>query len=1108
MATKAYFIGLGGCGLKTVSELQQKLCPDGNNQDYLFTYVDTDDKTVERINQDGKVIIRNSDLINLGQSNPYRIYMGAQGGYEPKQKRFMEWIIPQDGTAGFTLPNNMLVDGARGQRMIGRTAVYHRYDDIRNEISSKISTFTKYKSTDNQNIAPQIWVFASSCGGTGSSMTLDVLYMLHNIINKDLDCSPETRLVLFMPKPFIDVNRGNEDYPLNAYSYMWEINAFRRDFEKGLDDRYKHFSAVPRDIEIDVKFEVCKYVIPVDNETNFNAKIPLDSLYKTVAELVYYSVTGETAKKLLSTICNDQTALTENDADDDTPTNKTTPFKWCRNFVPYGYRVIKKANEEFIEYMRRRSYYEILRYGLLGEHLADDPKLRDKVKREFGNEYVMRHLCEVEGEIYNLSEGSLQRNIEEKYAEIVIRPDSLDARTASALLNSIETVSGELGNIKAKCQSLVTSEIDKGVARYITEHGLYYTFDVLNIVDDFYLEKNIDDTLSKHLVELKRSLDGTRDQCNAMIAKGFKSKEAGAMQKLLMEYKEACAAYSITKNALEIIAGLTELHSGYLEILRKGDSSRNGLQRVIEMTEGELRPANQNYSLLAEEFLASNKNALTEYLPDLVKIASGEGDTYWKKDSLFDTLYCSSIIDYDREFELKHNQRVPVRKNEKRNNLCNYLEAISVGGNVFVEIAMDNNRLRFEDNYRKSILSPLHGAIQNAIEAPSPASDWLKEPLHQALGRRDFLPEGRSREQYIDALGNKSRIPLLFPMSASALEPVNVRYLYAGASEELAKELGFKDTDSENEFILDSNMTDRFLIIKMPLALDFFSYKYFAEIQGTYFRNRTRVQRGDVGCHTHKLFSYLNLDRSEQVLQEMKSVERQRRAAKYAFGLFRAQFWQTFIEFMKKENVNLYNRLFGLSASDDLFDSMFASNSSPFGNDVADPFSNSSDFEATFGNSDNAFGVSSTPENGSIGITAPVDELFLFKGKYETVTASFDFELGDLTKNEDHFSIEDPYSIQMTNIKKSCKEFIDELIYKDMNDYALGISKRLMKIESLRTYVLEDKEILAFFRGEYNKICAKVMESDLVKLALVWQRMNVPGDSIFMRMIGEAIKGK
>lgn len=71
MPTKAYFIGLGGCGLKTVSELQQKLCPNGvNNQDpngdvYQFTYIDTDLKTLEPINKN-KVVIRNADFVSLG----------------------------------------------------------------------------------------------------------------------------------------------------------------------------------------------------------------------------------------------------------------------------------------------------------------------------------------------------------------------------------------------------------------------------------------------------------------------------------------------------------------------------------------------------------------------------------------------------------------------------------------------------------------------------------------------------------------------------------------------------------------------------------------------------------------------------------------------------------------------------------------------------------------------------------------------------------------------------------------------------------------------------------------------------------------------------------
>ena len=56
MPTLAYFIGLGGCGLKTVADLQQRLCPTGDFSEYKFTYIDTDDATVSKINEHQSVI--------------------------------------------------------------------------------------------------------------------------------------------------------------------------------------------------------------------------------------------------------------------------------------------------------------------------------------------------------------------------------------------------------------------------------------------------------------------------------------------------------------------------------------------------------------------------------------------------------------------------------------------------------------------------------------------------------------------------------------------------------------------------------------------------------------------------------------------------------------------------------------------------------------------------------------------------------------------------------------------------------------------------------------------------------------------------------------------
>ena len=345
MATKTYFIGLGGCGIKTVSELQKKLCPNGVDKQnpqgdvYQFTYIDTDEKTKDNINKVEPVIL-NKDYISLGDTNPYQINRAADGADTPEAKRFSEWMIPQSQGKKFVLQNQTLRDGAGAERMRGRTAVYQFYRAISSELEGKIGTFAEYDDPTTKN-EEDIWVVASSCGGTGSSITMDVLYMISKIVNKGSQHDPNLKLVLFMPQPFIDRNRGDLNYRLNAYSYLWEINAFRLAHQQGRGNLFKHFSARP-DSQADGtinNFPLFRYIIPVDKEKNINSRIELDNLYSTVAEMIYYMNVGTAANSMISDMSNHMNQLTNT-----TPPTPRSRFEWIRSLVPYGYRVIKKAD--------------------------------------------------------------------------------------------------------------------------------------------------------------------------------------------------------------------------------------------------------------------------------------------------------------------------------------------------------------------------------------------------------------------------------------------------------------------------------------------------------------------------------------------------------------------------------------------------------------------------------------------------------------------------------------------------------------------------------------------------------------------------------------------
>ena len=185
---KTYFIGLGGCGLQTVAELSKRLSKEKDyEKDYAFTYVDTDGYTKDDINKSG-IVIQSSDFVDLGSTIPMAIYKEAEKtvGVNVNSKRFMEWVITQE-PGHMVLPNYPLTDGATAQRMVGRTGLYNFYDAIYSELCSKINRFSEIEVDGNGRKDVDIWVITSSCGGTGSSMVLDILYMINRIGNRCAD---------------------------------------------------------------------------------------------------------------------------------------------------------------------------------------------------------------------------------------------------------------------------------------------------------------------------------------------------------------------------------------------------------------------------------------------------------------------------------------------------------------------------------------------------------------------------------------------------------------------------------------------------------------------------------------------------------------------------------------------------------------------------------------------------------------------------------------------------------------------------------------------------------------------------------------------------------
>ena len=907
---KTLFIGLGGCGLETVAQLSKKLAAQENEDTkYMYLYIDTDEETRSDINKDEE-IIATTDFINLGSTNPYKVYDQATKGAvakgnDPKYRRVLEWASTQE-LGHITFPNRSLADGAMAQRMVGRMGLAQEADRIKKALGDRLAQFQSHKDAGSRTVESDIWVVASSCGGTGSSLSLDILYLINRITNEQQTKDAFVKLVLFMPEPFIESNKGKphevNNHIMNGYSYLWELNAFKQRIVDGGKDIFSYFSAYPWGYKPGEQYDLCRFVIPVDVETNRNTKIDMNNLYSTTAEMLYYLNVGSGAREIVSRLCNDVVKASK------PSTNLTkfsdSPYKWGTWLVPYGYHIIRKADLEFKEYMKTRATLEILRDGLLGEGMGNDPKFAEAARKKFAATYILPYLTDVDG--VNAGEDSVQTHIDEEFNVGKLNPDDLDATRVRNYIRKVDDALESTATIQDEYLEKIKTAINTGIGKEVAEHGLKYTITLLNNVDDIYLSNLNSGVLSKMEKEAEDSAMALRAELDSFIGKGINKKNASAAAQAGKKYFEARKSTACIKIARAIIDALTDFPKGYLEQVRKGNGvDRSGLQKLCDMVNSRVGEAEAAYSSLQRKFIESQNDALTLYLPSLVNIASGENGT-WAKDNEFERQYHSSILDYDHDRDSGiSGVRVPVRLNGGSNNLTFYIQQLLLKTDtaLFVNLAMEDPVV-CQNKFEKVINEVLSQVLDKAVTAEgTPADTWLKRSLEEyiTINKKDID---------FDTLTNPDLIPVLYPMKASHTDATLTRYLYVGASQSLAEQFGFVPNAENTKFQQDQSMSDRFQIIKIPVGLDFYSYKYFDRIQDHYMNHREGVLAEREGCHIHKAFRFLDLDKSLAAVREPAKLE----AVRY---YLKNLYYQQVILKLKEKEPAAYRDLMGVF---DVFD--------------------------------------------------------------------------------------------------------------------------------------------------------------------------------------------
>ena len=654
---KHIFIGIGGSGCQTVSQIKSKVYEkrfseatasktrlQAMNDSYRFLFIDTDQRDIDEANkrnresfEQGKVpfISPQTDLINLGRANPQAIY------YEAKQapntlinKRILEACSSE---LAVKIPDQPLAFGAGAFRMKSRIAFAHALTDFQNKLQDAISSLNDVKTVGGEDCIIYYWVVGSTLGGTGSGIFNDVLYHVNQIHHQIVgNGDPQLVLTMYMPKVYIDSNSTEEKYTLNAYGVFTELNAFKKMSFSPKQNTVMHRLAFQNDYNlINSERRYCPfyYLIPIDIQTDKGTSLGTTrTMYRNTAEMLYHLHHGKAGSTFRSDIDNYMNDIMERNHED--------------FLVPMGYVSLQKPQELFAKYMRTRLRRDLLRNWLL----CDNEKQAKVEKSEVENLFNL-FFEELDPNVTTSKARELLGNFSKLKADIESQEiqekldDEFEFGSISMKLGNVETVfQNEKGDEKRnKYKKMLVDGIWKNAEKLIRKRGITYTLKAIQevrklLVNRYQAEESGENSIEKRKSNLgadKVSLQELSDEAMKIttmekITKGNK--------KQVEEYMQKAAQYVDKFVKLQVDDWSHDLKRDFCNDEKNDELSRlyRHLASVYDKASEMNRAAVNSYSKLSSEFGDATMDVTTVYLPMLKTICDGNG---WIVGNFFSILY-------------------------------------------------------------------------------------------------------------------------------------------------------------------------------------------------------------------------------------------------------------------------------------------------------------------------------------------------------------------------------------------------------------------------------------------------------------------------------------
>jgi hypothetical protein len=888
------YIGLGGSGIKALAKLKAKIyqyyktenkLPDFTKQT-SFIFIDTDINDFEKINSnesliylfDGNSPIERYEIINIGNTFPAAelAYANNYVG-DNNTRRLKSWMIL--GHEGRYRPiHSNLSNGVGAMRMDARIALFKHFAVIKNAIETAVSKL-RSELIEINSVNANINIISGTNGGTGSALLLDISFLVNRIFLEQFQVFPNVKLALFAPQPFNNLNKQNENYPLNSFATFWEMNAFKIGaYKQGLMNQLFVNADYTNNVNSSQEpWNPYTYAIVFDTETNSGtSRISFNEMFENAANTLFKIIGSPEVDIALINYLSDIVR----------PNSKSSKIgeflqetEWSKTVVAAGVKSIEKPTNYLKSYLKTRFLYDIFSYGILGAEFNDvytEIEKRNFFLKNFIRENIQVYLDE---SMQVLDKSNLERDINLKFININLgsAPEKHFLRgyeqnillhyrdmyfseienTITSIISGFEktgqTISIEnyLSQIKISLKHVLNNAVCEYGFQYV--RGLVYTVDCeLEGVILKELELNYN-TNYNHTIEyeLRSNIDIIADE----------NRDYEALVVACEEFKNFKVNKLVIEIKRELIRALSK--NGYLDDLLS--SNEKGLFSLISKLKNEEIILEKNLFSLSTEFLEKcNESTFVIYLPPLEGMIGVDNSSRgWKHGSEFETLY-ASMVSLDPSLKnVKCNGMMgtpPVRSHNERSlqtHLENILGTLKDGDSpYFIDFAEQND---FDSDARTiaSFKKAAERYLENLIIETESVNDWLKKLSIEHLCQR-LADEDKQALELLKSYFNNSAV--FYPSNAIIDHKF---YIYSFPEEliNLAQSFGYDPGNSWCHW-QKSNNQNKIELTVVETGHSFDTYKYFEDYKNQYESKSEEIKALNYGCHIHKGFVHLDLEKA------------------------------------------------------------------------------------------------------------------------------------------------------------------------------------------------------------------------------------------------------